>query len=70
MLPVSLMSAQILQEEGVAYDVASWSWIGKLASEARLYLAGPGADFATIAELRAWLDRAHGSAVDLLLRLL
>jgi len=53
MLPVSLMSAQILQEEGVAYDVASWSWIGKLASEARLYLAGPGADFATIAELRA-----------------
>jgi tripartite-type tricarboxylate transporter receptor subunit TctC len=53
MLPVSLMSAQILQEEGVAYDVASWGWIGKLASEARLYLAGPGADFATIEELRA-----------------
>jgi tripartite-type tricarboxylate transporter receptor subunit TctC len=53
MLPVSLMSAQILQEEGVAYDVASWRWIGKLASEARLYLAGPGADFTTIAELRA-----------------
>lgn len=53
MLPVSLMSAQILREEGVAYDVASWGWIGKLASEARLYLAGPGADFATIEELRA-----------------
>ena len=52
-LPVSLMSAQILQEEGVAYDVASWGWIGKLASEARLYLAGHGADFATIEELRA-----------------
>lgn len=50
--PVSLLSAQLLGEEGVAYDIATWQWIGKLASESRLLIKGPGADFSSIADLR------------------
>lgn len=50
--PVSLLSAQLLGEEGVAYDISTWQWIGKLASESRLLIKGPGADFSGIADLR------------------
>lgn len=48
-----LLSSQVLGEEGVAYDLAQWGWIGKVAEETRFLIRGPGADFATLAELRA-----------------
>jgi len=54
--PSGLMSAQFLEDEGVAYDVATWSWLGKLASESRLFIKGPGANFTGILDLQA--DRA------------
>lgn len=50
--PVSLLSAQFLDEEGIAYDIGTWRWIGKMASEARLLIKGPGARFAGIRDLR------------------
>jgi tripartite-type tricarboxylate transporter receptor subunit TctC len=54
--PSGLMSAQFLEDEGVAYDVATWSWLGKLTAESRLFLKGPGANFTGILDLQA--DRA------------
>jgi tripartite-type tricarboxylate transporter receptor subunit TctC len=54
--PSGLMSAQFLDDEGVAYDVATWSWLGKLTTESRLFLKGPGANFTGILDLQA--DRA------------
>ena len=51
--PSGLMSAQFLDDEGIAYDIATWSWLGKLTSETRVFLKGPGADFGSILELRA-----------------
>jgi tripartite-type tricarboxylate transporter receptor subunit TctC len=53
LVPAGVMSAQFLQEEGVAYDIGTWSWIGKLGSETRFLVKGPAADFATILDLRA-----------------
>lgn len=50
--PVSLLTAQFLDEEGIAYDIGTWRWIGKLASEARLLIKGPSAKFASILDLR------------------
>lgn len=50
--PVSLLTAQFLDEEGISYDIGTWQWIGKLASEARLLVKGPGAKFAGILDLR------------------
>lgn len=48
-----LLSGQVLGEEGVAYDLSTWSWVGKIAGETRLLVRGPGADFTTLAELQA-----------------
>jgi tripartite-type tricarboxylate transporter receptor subunit TctC len=48
-----LLSAQVLGEEGVAYDLAQWSWLGKVAEETRFLVSGPGADFKSLEELRA-----------------
>lgn len=48
-----LLSSQVLGEEGVAFDLAQWSWIGKVAGETRMLIRGPGADFTTLEELRA-----------------
>lgn len=53
LVPAGVMSAQFLQEEGVAYDIGTWNWIGKLGSETRFLVKGPAADFATILDLRA-----------------
>jgi tripartite-type tricarboxylate transporter receptor subunit TctC len=50
--PVSLLTAQFLDEEGIAYDIGTWQWIGKLAAEARLLVKGPGANFTGILDLR------------------
>ncbi len=47
-----LLGAQIQGDESVAYDLASWSWLGRLATESRLLVTGPGADFADLDELR------------------
>jgi tripartite-type tricarboxylate transporter receptor subunit TctC len=59
LVPAGVLSAQILGEEGVAYDLGTWNWIGKLGSETRFLVKGPAADFATILDLRA--DRAPAS---------
>ena len=48
-----LLSSQVLGEEGVAYDLAQWSWVGKVAAETRFLVKGPGADFANFEEFRA-----------------
>lgn len=48
-----LLGAQIQGSEGVAYDLGHWSWLGRLATETRTLVIGPGADFATLDELRA-----------------
>ncbi len=49
----SLLSAQILGEEGVAFDLRQWGWLGKLTAEVYMLIKGPGADFADLAELKA-----------------
>jgi tripartite-type tricarboxylate transporter receptor subunit TctC len=49
----SLLSAQILGEEGVAFDLRQWGWLGKLTAEIYLLVKGRGADFANLAELKA-----------------
>ncbi|HEX6119492.1 MAG TPA: hypothetical protein VFZ03_08560 [Dongiaceae bacterium] len=59
LVPSGALSAQILGEEGVAYDIGTWNWIGKLGSETRFLVKGPAADFATILDLRA--ERAPAS---------
>jgi len=59
LVPAGVLSAQILGEEGVAYDLGTWNWIGKLGSETRFLVKGPAADFATILDLRA--NRAPAS---------
>ena len=56
--PVSLLSAQFLDEEGIAYDIGTWRWIGKMASEARVLMKGPAAKFAGIVDLRGAGDPA------------
>lgn len=48
-----LLGAQIQGDEGVAYDLGSWSWLGRLATETRTLVIGPGANFSTLDELRA-----------------
>ncbi len=48
-----LLSAQVLQEEGVAFDLAEWGWLGKVAAETHFLVAGPSADFKTLDDLRA-----------------
>ena len=48
-----LLSAQIQGDEGVAYDLGSWRWLGRLATETRMLVSGRGADFKTLDELRA-----------------
>lgn len=48
-----LLSSQVLGEDGVAFDLVQWSWIGKVAEESRFLVSGPGADFANLEELRA-----------------
>jgi tripartite-type tricarboxylate transporter receptor subunit TctC len=48
-----LLSAQVQGDESVAYDLAKWQWLGSLATEARLLVSGPGADFSGLDELRA-----------------
>jgi len=59
LVPAGVMPAQFLDEEGVAYDIATWKWIGKLGSETRFLVKGPRADFVTILDLRA--DRPPAS---------
>ena len=54
--PSGLLSAQFLDDEGVAYDIATWSWLGKLTAESRIFIKGPGANFTGILDLQA--DRA------------
>lgn len=49
----TLLVGQLLREEGVAYDLSQWGWLGKVADETNLLVRGPGADFATIDELKA-----------------
>jgi tripartite-type tricarboxylate transporter receptor subunit TctC len=48
-----LLGAQVQGDESVAYDLSKWSWLGRLATEARVVVRGPGADFASFEELRA-----------------
>jgi tripartite-type tricarboxylate transporter receptor subunit TctC len=48
-----LLGAQVQGDEGVAYDLGSWRWLGRLAAETRTLVIGPGADFGTLDELRA-----------------
>lgn len=48
-----LLGSQVQGDEGVAYDLSSWNWLGRLATETRILVIGPGADFATLDELRA-----------------
>jgi tripartite-type tricarboxylate transporter receptor subunit TctC len=48
-----LLGSQVQGDEGVAYDLGSWTWLGRLATETRTLVIGPGADFATLDELRA-----------------
>jgi len=48
-----LLSAQVEGDESVQYDLAQWAWLGRLATETRLLIRGPGADFANLDELRA-----------------
>jgi tripartite-type tricarboxylate transporter receptor subunit TctC len=48
-----LLGSQVQGDEGVAYDLGSWNWLGRLATETRVLIVGPGADFATLDELRA-----------------
>lgn len=59
LIPAGVMPAQFLGEDGVAYDIATWSWIGKLGSENRFLVKGRGADFDSILDLRA--DRPPAS---------
>ncbi|HKP24544.1 MAG TPA: hypothetical protein VJV39_11820 [Dongiaceae bacterium] len=47
------LTAQLLQEEGVAFDMRQWGWLGKVAAETSVFVKGPGADFANFAGLRA-----------------
>jgi tripartite-type tricarboxylate transporter receptor subunit TctC len=47
------LTAQLLQEEGVAFDLRQWGWLGKVAAETSVIVKGPGADFANLAGLRA-----------------
>jgi tripartite-type tricarboxylate transporter receptor subunit TctC len=49
----SLLSAQILGEDGVAFDLRQWGWLGKLTAETYMLIKGPGADFTNLDELRA-----------------
>src|SRR5262249_21730372 len=49
----ALLSAQLLGEEGVAFDLGQWSWIGKASEEARILVSGPGADFDGFEQFRA-----------------
>lgn len=49
----SLLHAQIMEEDGVAFDLKQWDWLGKLTTETWLLIKGPGADFANLEELRA-----------------
>lgn len=48
-----LLSAQVQGEESVAYDLSSWGWLGKLATETRTLVLGRGADFRSFEELQA-----------------
>jgi tripartite-type tricarboxylate transporter receptor subunit TctC len=48
-----LLSAQVQGDESVAYDLGTWNWMGRLATETRVIVRGRGADFATYEELRA-----------------
>jgi len=48
-----LLGSQVQGDGGVAYDLGSWSWLGRLATETRTLVIGPGADFSTLDELRA-----------------
>ena len=48
-----LLSAQVEGDESVQYDLGQWAWLGRLATETRVLVRGPGADFATLQELRA-----------------
>lgn len=49
----TLLVGQLLREDGVAYDLGQWGWLGKVADETNLLVRGPGADFATLDELKA-----------------
>lgn len=48
----TLLVGQLLHEKGVAYDLSQWGWLGKVAEETNLLLRGPGADFATLDDLK------------------
>ena len=47
------LAAQMMKEEGVVYDMRQWGWLGKVAGECGVFIKGPGADFANLAEMRA-----------------
>lgn len=49
----TLLVGQLLREEGVAYDLSQWGWLGKVADETNVLVRGPGADFATLDQLKA-----------------
>jgi len=49
----NVFSAQMVGEEGVAFDCRRWGWLGKHGTETRVLLRGPGADFKTFDEFRA-----------------
>jgi tripartite-type tricarboxylate transporter receptor subunit TctC len=48
-----VLGAQVQGDTGVAYDLGSWNWLGRLGAETRVLAIGPGADFSTLEELRA-----------------
>jgi len=48
-----LLSAQVEGDESVQYDLGQWAWLGRLATEHRVLIRGPGADFKNLQELRA-----------------
>lgn len=48
-----LLSAQVQGDESVAYDLGTWNWLGRLATETRVIVRGRGSDFTSYEELRA-----------------
>lgn len=47
-----LIYAQVLQREGVEFDLASMSWIGKAAADPRVLILGSESDFKTYEDLK------------------
>ncbi len=48
-----ILSAQVQGDDGVEYDLSRWSWLGRLSTETRTIVLGPGSDFKNFEELRA-----------------